>query len=73
MGLILLILPLIKDDENKAIVSDKTSIGSKANGSKENANPKEKVFATSKLATSEIVISSIEATAKEIRHWTKEW
>ena len=68
MGLILLILPLIKVEEKRAIVSDKNSIGTSAKGSKEKAKPKDKVLATSKFATTEMASNSIDATIKEIEH-----
>ena len=72
MGLILLILLLIKALENIAMRTAKTNIGNNANGSKEKANPIDKACPTSKLATTDMTISSKEAITNERKHCIEE-
>ena len=73
MGLILLILLLMKKLEIIAIENAKPNIGKKATGLKEKWELVDKALPISKLATNESMNSSTLATAKEIRHWIKEW
>ena len=68
MGLILLILLLISELENKAMVAAKKSIGSRAIGLKEKAKPIDKARPTSKLATTAIMTSSTAAMINDKKH-----
>ena len=71
-GLILLILPLISELENRAIIKERMNIGSNANGLKEKENPSDKDWATSKLAITERTNNSKDAITKEIKHCMNE-
>ena len=73
MGLILLILLLIKKLETIAIENARANIGRKATGLKEKWEPVDKALPISILARNENINSSTLATAKEIKHWIKEW
>ena len=54
------------------INKDKTNIGTRQNGLKEKENPVDKDDAISRLAMIETIKISIDAIAKEIRHWKRE-
>ena len=72
MGLILLIRLLIKTLENSEITSANPNIGKSDIGSKEKDIPTDKDWLTSRLATNDITISSIEAIKKDKKHCTSE-
>ena len=68
MGLILLIRLLIKALENSEITNANPSIGNSDIGSKEKDMPTAKDWLTSRLATSDIMTSSIDAIKNDKKH-----
>ena len=54
------------------INKDKTNIGTRQNGLKEKENPVDREEAISRLAMIETIKISMDAIAKEIRHWKRE-
>ena len=54
------------------INNDKTNIGTRQNGLKEKENPVDREDAISRLAMMETIKISMDAIAKEIKHWKSE-